>query len=365
MTLNDIFDQLMTIYGKPTPDAMRQNNLNFLSPYNPKDPPEILFKRCSDCQEIAIIAKVPYTQEQLLMNAIDLLQQCGLYTRDLDDWDRRPEATKTWLHIRPFIQEAYQRRLHSGAITTGMSGYSTPNRFAGLSMNMDEDSDDDTAETLADTVNTQLANLSAQTNATLDANATHFNTSLSQLQQQQNMIMQQLAMLTINPTAPQQQRQTFRNPLANPSFNQQHIQQPVIGPPIQQYHTRGRRGGGRYRGGHTGRDRYNNYGVTPGTYSGPNKVPIPYLGSQQMNSSTPHPAHNGRNPGFSNITKRFANQNVCFSCGFDVEDWHRSNTCQNKRPGHQDGFTRLNYLDYERAHHQFCRKGMHKTQYPL
>ena len=26
MSLNDIFDQLMTTYGKPTPDAMRQNN---------------------------------------------------------------------------------------------------------------------------------------------------------------------------------------------------------------------------------------------------------------------------------------------------------------------------------------------------
>jgi hypothetical protein len=25
---------------------------------------------------------------------------------------------------------------------------------------------------------------------------------------------------------------------------------------------------------------------------------------------------------FSNIMKTFANQNVCYSCGFDVEDWH-------------------------------------------
>ncbi len=59
MTLNDIFDQLMLTFGKPTPDAMRQNNLNFLAPYNPQEPPEILFKRCTDCQEITIIAKIP------------------------------------------------------------------------------------------------------------------------------------------------------------------------------------------------------------------------------------------------------------------------------------------------------------------
>ena len=73
MSLNDIFDQLMTTYGKPAPDAMRQNNLNFLATYNPQEPPEILFKRCTYCQEIAIIAKVPYTPEQLLMNVVDLL----------------------------------------------------------------------------------------------------------------------------------------------------------------------------------------------------------------------------------------------------------------------------------------------------
>ena len=75
----------MLTYGKPTPDAMRQNNLNFLTPYNPQETPEILFKQCRDCQEIAIIAKVPYTKEQLLMNVVYLLHQCGLYTRDLED----------------------------------------------------------------------------------------------------------------------------------------------------------------------------------------------------------------------------------------------------------------------------------------
>jgi hypothetical protein len=58
MTLNNIFNQSMAMYGKPTPNTMHQNNLNFLTPYNPKDPPKLLFKRCTDCHEIQIIAKV-------------------------------------------------------------------------------------------------------------------------------------------------------------------------------------------------------------------------------------------------------------------------------------------------------------------
>jgi hypothetical protein len=56
---NKIFEQLMSTYGKPTPIAMHQNNLMFISTYNPKDPPELLFKHCADCQEVAIIAKSP------------------------------------------------------------------------------------------------------------------------------------------------------------------------------------------------------------------------------------------------------------------------------------------------------------------
>ncbi len=64
------------------------------------------------------------------------------------------------------------------------------------------------------------------------------------------------------------------------------------------------------------------------------------------------------------MVKQWANQNVCFSCSFDAEDWHTSATCNHKKAGHQDGFTRSNYLEYERANHKFCTKAMHKTMYP-
>jgi hypothetical protein len=44
MMLNKIFEQLMSTKIKPSPDAMRQNNLMFISAYNLKNPPELLFK---------------------------------------------------------------------------------------------------------------------------------------------------------------------------------------------------------------------------------------------------------------------------------------------------------------------------------
>ncbi len=85
ITANKIFDQLMKAYSCPTPYAMRQNMITFLFPYNPHDPPGILFKRCTDFQEIAIIMNVKYTDQHLLMNGINLLTRCGLYQCDLED----------------------------------------------------------------------------------------------------------------------------------------------------------------------------------------------------------------------------------------------------------------------------------------
>jgi hypothetical protein len=56
-------------------------------------------------------------------------------------------------------------------------------------------------------------------------------------------------------------------------------------------------------------------------------------------------------PQFTNIIKNWANQNVCFTCGFDVEDWHTSVTCPDKKQGHQDSLTCSNYMEYEHANH--------------
>ena len=69
-------------------------------------------------------------------------------------------------------------------------------------------------------------------------------------------------------------------------------------------------------------------------------------------------------PSVPNPVKQFANQNFCFSCGFDIKDGHTSATCVNQKLGHQTGFTRANYKQYKQAGHQYSRKGMHKTIYP-
>ncbi len=106
MEIMEILDQITTTYGKPTPNALLQNDTLFRSPYSPADAPETLFRHIKDCQEIQLLGNDKYTPKQLLNNAIRLLLQCGLYTRDFTDWDRKAEVDKVWTELKKFIQEA-------------------------------------------------------------------------------------------------------------------------------------------------------------------------------------------------------------------------------------------------------------------
>ncbi len=299
------------------------------------------------------------------MNVIDLLTRFSLYQRNLEDWDRKPNAEKTWLNLCPFIQEMYQHCLASGNMTTGQGGYTSCNRFAAFANNVAEDDvlDNDTADIIAITINSHMANLSMQTAASLEANTMQINASLqqlatnnAQLHQQQQSLMQQMAVLTTNATT------TRNNTYVTPPA-QIYAPPPLHGFQQQSYYPpRGiGHGGGCSRGGLA---RHACGGGGRGT---PMPPPIPYVGNNSIIPYIPagaNPPPRQQNPNFSNIVKLFVNQNVCCIYCFDVEDWHTSATCNHKKPSHQDGFTLSNFMEYERANHPFRRKAMHKTKYP-
>ncbi len=356
------------------PDVMRQNILTFLAPYNPQEPPKLLFKQCSDCQETAIMAKVPYTSKQMMMNLINLLMRSGMFVRDLEDWDRKSSADQMWINLRPFIQESYQRRIMSGMMTSAQGGFTGGgNCFEGLTAKEDDVSDDDMAETIVGMINLHMANLSLQTMVIIEASRTQVNATLQQmatnqaeLQQQQQQMMQQMSMMLFAPqknagcntvyVPPPAATQAYALPPWAPMPYQQGIQQP------------GERFAMQQPGGHRGRSRGEHIRCASGGGPGEISVPMPFICGTQMIPYIPGGAQQQPQPPpkpqFSNIVKLFVNQNVCFMCRFDVEDWHTSTRCPNKKLGHQDGLTRSNYMEYARANHKFCKKGMHKTMYP-
>ncbi len=64
---------------------MESNDTAFCGVYFAADTPEILFRCIEDCAEIAILGRNPYTDCQLLQNAICLLLTTGLYVRTFEE----------------------------------------------------------------------------------------------------------------------------------------------------------------------------------------------------------------------------------------------------------------------------------------
>ena len=229
---------------------MRQNNVDFLAAYNPQDLPEILFKRCTNVQEIATLAKNPYTKQQLLIHALDLIAQTGLNQHDRKDWECKPNADQTWINLCPHTQEAYQRCLTSGTVTSAQGGYAQNNCFAGLTTN--EESNEDTADTITGTITSHMAKLSEMTTASINEHATQTHASLqqlaantNQLHQQQQDIINQMAMMTMNHGAPATATQQTFACAPPPIYQPPALSQYQMGynTPQQQFGGRGTPGG--------------------------------------------------------------------------------------------------------------------------
>ncbi len=188
--IREILDQITTTYGRPTPNALLQNNMLFCSAYLPADAPETLFRRIKDCKEVQLLGKNKYIPKQLLNNTIQLLLQCGLYTCNFEDWDRKPKEDQVWTELRTFIQEAYTRRLNIMNITAGQQGY-IQNVFAALAKESTKDENDD-----VQTVITQMAALTTQSKvmaASTAANTLAVTSAINQLAANQQAMSQQIA----------------------------------------------------------------------------------------------------------------------------------------------------------------------------
>ena len=159
MEVREIFDQITSTYGRPTPAALFWNDMLFRRVYSPQDAPEVLLWHIEDCQEVQILGDDPYTVQQLINNAVCLLLQCGLYTRDFEDWDRKTAANKIWTNLKTFVQECYTSHLNATSITVDSQGY-VQNTFAALGEESDDDDDD------VQTVTTQMAVLTTQSQLT-------------------------------------------------------------------------------------------------------------------------------------------------------------------------------------------------------
>ena len=346
----------------------------------------MLFYRIEQCQEIQTLAQDPYSSTQIINNAVRLLVQSGIFPlKEFDTWDTI--IPKTYPALKTFIHEAYTRRLTALQLrnTTGQQGY-VPNINQNMYNALDDgyDTDSGTEGTVATQTVPPITQTAAMTTGSTLGNTyaatipSEISNAINQLAANQTAIMNQMAAMSFSPPA-----QAATNYVIPPI---QHInvptQQPFAGQANGGYnmggggfnvgHRRGGGRGGRGRGGSRGgagrgaRTPFANHmrntqaGRGGGAMGPPGTSNLPPVGGFIGQAARPP------NPPNSNIVKKYANWNVCFSCGFDVEDGHTSQTFPShwRRLNHQEGFTRENSRQWINAGYDPSTKGMHKTQFP-
>ena len=390
MTTVMILDQLSLVYGKPTSAALDANDTIFRSPYSAADAPEVLFRRIEDCAEIATLGDNPYTDKQLILTAVRHLLTTGLYIRAFEDWDQLSAADQTWFELRRIIQDAFEKRLNATAPTAGHQGYAPAlpymhnNAFGAFIPTEDTDGDDS-----VDTFATQIAAVTQQSQltATTAANSSQRHEqgiqALAQQQQllhaNQHQILEQLAALLFNASDAGQGIRRGRHGGGRGTPPPTYIQAPMM--PTTYQHGNGSRGRGRGRG-RSGRtqQQYSPGGFPPtrgmgGVFPPTYAMPPPTGGGVNMYRYAPQGGIPGyaphgsmqpqERPQYSNLVKRYANWNACYTCGFDVPDGHTSMTCQNQRKvGHDVYFTRQNAQQYIDAGRNCSTRYRHRTQFP-
>jgi hypothetical protein len=388
MTIQEILSQLETTFGRSTSTIVFNNNTRFTSPFDPRDTPEYLFRRVEECQEIAILGGAAYTVNQIMGNTMYLLLQAGIFpTREFEAWDA--VVGKTWPVLKTFVQAAFQRRLVATGLrnTSGQQGYAAnQNAFQAFESN-DDSSVDTTTTNIAPTANTTGSTLGQTYNASTvpDELAAAIRTiadNQQALYQHIAPLSQQVAALSHNDTLRQAGTQATFPP---PPINQLHV--PAFGALATDRvaQPNGYQGGrvaqpGGYqqgRGNSVAQPGGNNcgrgYGRGRGRYSrrtnrgGRGRTAFAdYVPSGRGSLYGASGGTNTHRPFQSNMVKTHNNWNVCYSCGFNVEDGHDSMPCHMdwRKPGHNVYFTRPNAQQKLDAGCNACTRGIHKSILP-
>jgi hypothetical protein len=376
MTSRAIIASLKEKYGKPGPADKAKIEAIFMKPYNPNRPIESMLKELETARMMSILAKIPYTMDQLLDKALTKIQVTNQFRNALVDWAtyvaENPTVNNNWNDFKDHFIQAYT--VNQAALTMAQAGYHS------AANTQEEYPDDDSLESIqASLVSIQMANNASvqTTNDQLSALTANTQQQFAQMAQQMAMLAaqsQQLPMLNTHMPQPYQMPHNHHAQMAQQPYQQPNIpayipaqrQQPNNyttydrGQGNQRNSGRGRRnsrGGGR-------RNNNNHYGNIPAP---PSQIQHhnPYSGNipPPANLNANPYAATGRAP-YSNTTKHFPNWNYCYTCGFDVEDWHTGTTCPHPKPGHQPQCNRQTYQAYQQAGHRPSAKAQHKTALP-
>ena len=94
--------------------------------YDVNHPMEVRIEQIDNAVDIAATANNPYSVEQVVTAAYNLVFKTGMFADDCKMWCRRDPADKTWPHFKTYFTVAHQE-LHELQQTYQGAGYHSDN----------------------------------------------------------------------------------------------------------------------------------------------------------------------------------------------------------------------------------------------
>ena len=126
VTLREILEYLFQSYGNITQYDIEDNDKKLKEKWDANTPIEMLFDQIEDTQDFAAATGQPYTNNQLLTTAYNLVYNTGLFFDDCKAWNRLPANQKTMDNFKTTFQQA-QRELSDQQRTAQQAGFHPPN----------------------------------------------------------------------------------------------------------------------------------------------------------------------------------------------------------------------------------------------
>jgi hypothetical protein len=118
-----ILAHLYTNYAKITPADLGNNDRVMKQPCDVNQPIKVLHEQIEDAVEFAAAGQTPYSLEQVLSIAYQLIFRTGIFSDDCKIWKCQPTAYKTWPQFKLDFAVAYQEYSETLEITPAASGF--------------------------------------------------------------------------------------------------------------------------------------------------------------------------------------------------------------------------------------------------
>ena len=96
-----VLEFLFSNYGKVASEEVKEKEAEVLSiTFNPADPMIAIFRPIEQLKKLAISAKIPYSEAQLLEFGLTLIRNTRDFEKALGEWKNKPQPDKTWSNFK-------------------------------------------------------------------------------------------------------------------------------------------------------------------------------------------------------------------------------------------------------------------------